>query len=135
LRIFSITDCQGTEALAFARNKRSSGPFVSGLTAQDGYNDLELTAAVLAVLHVDLESEALAQTKVYASNFVAKTLLSFTVVGKPVLRMTAFQVPEGVLTKVGMVVLTPSKLSTVPKLYRKPSFGTSAIGWIARKPA
>jgi hypothetical protein len=36
---------------------------------------------------------------------------------------------------VGMVVLTPSKLSTVPELYRKPSFGTAAIGQIARKPA
>lgn len=59
----------------------------------------------------------------------------FTVVGKPVLRMTAFQVPEGVLTMVGKVALTPCKLSTVPKLYGKPSFGTSAIGLIARKPA
>jgi len=49
--------------------------------------------------------------------------------------MTAFQVPEGVLTMVGMVVLTPSKLSTVPKPYRKPFFGTSAIGRITRKPA
>ena len=59
----------------------------------------------------------------------------FTVVGKPVLRMTAFQVPDGVLTMVGMVVLTPSELSTVPELYRKPFFGTSAISQIARKPA
>ena len=35
VRIFSMTGCQGTEALAFARHKRSSGPFVSGLTPQD----------------------------------------------------------------------------------------------------
>jgi hypothetical protein len=65
-----------------------------------------------------------------ASRFKRNVL---TVVGKPVLRITAFQVPEGVLTMVGMVMLTPSKLSTVPKLYRKPSFGTLAIARIARK--
>ncbi len=35
LRIFSITGRQGTEALAFAWRKRSSGPYASGLTPQD----------------------------------------------------------------------------------------------------
>jgi len=51
-----MTGRQGTEALAFARRKRSSGPFTSGLTPQDGRNDLELPgAAVRAVLHVDVE--------------------------------------------------------------------------------
>ena len=34
VRIFSITGCQGTEALALARHKRCSGPFESGLTAR-----------------------------------------------------------------------------------------------------
>jgi hypothetical protein len=55
MRIFSITGCQGTEALAFARRKRSSGPSTSGLTPQDGRNDLELAAAVRTMLQVELE--------------------------------------------------------------------------------
>jgi hypothetical protein len=58
VRIFSITGCQGTEALAFARHKRSSGPFVSGLTPQDGRNDLQFAAtAVGTVLHVDVKAQ------------------------------------------------------------------------------
>ena len=32
VRIFSITGCQGAEALAWSRHKRSSGPFDSGTT-------------------------------------------------------------------------------------------------------
>ena len=56
LRIgFLITGCQGTEALAFARRKRSSGAFTSGLTPQDRRHDLQLTTAVRVVLQVDLE--------------------------------------------------------------------------------
>ena len=55
-RIFSMTGRQGTEALAFARRKRSSGPFTSGLTPQDGRDDLQLPgAAVRAPLHVDVK--------------------------------------------------------------------------------
>ena len=50
-----MTSCQGTEALAFARRKRSSGPFTSGLTPQDRRDDLQLAAAVRAVLQVELE--------------------------------------------------------------------------------
>ena len=50
-----MTGRQGTEALAFARRKRSSGPFASGLTPQDRRDDLQLAAAVGAVFHVDLE--------------------------------------------------------------------------------
>jgi hypothetical protein len=76
VRISSITGGQGAEALAFARHKRSSGPFVSGLTPQDGRDDLQHTAAVRAVRQVDLESEASAQTNLYPSYVVAKTRLS-----------------------------------------------------------
>ena len=76
MRIFSITGCQGTEALAFARRKRSSGPFASGLTPQDRRDDLQLAAAVRAVLEVEVESEASAQTNLYSSYVVAKTRLS-----------------------------------------------------------
>jgi len=43
---------------------------------QDGGNDLELAAAVRAVLQVDLESEASAKTNLYSSYVVAKTRLS-----------------------------------------------------------
>ncbi len=50
-----MTGCQGTEALAFARRKRSSGPFTSGLTPQDRRDDLQLTAAVRALLQVEIE--------------------------------------------------------------------------------
>ena len=51
-----ITGRQDTEALAFARHKRSSGPFVSGLTPKDGRADLQFPgAAVGAALHVDVE--------------------------------------------------------------------------------
>ena len=71
-----MTGCQGTEALAFARRKRSSGPFTSGLTPQDRRDDLQLTAAVRAVLQVQLESEASAKTNLYSSYVVAKTRLS-----------------------------------------------------------
>ena len=49
-----MTGCQGTEALAFARRKRSSGPFASGLTPQDRRDDLQLAAAVRAVLQAQL---------------------------------------------------------------------------------
>lgn len=38
------------------------------------------------------------------------------VVGKPVLRMTAFQVPEGVFTMVAMGFERGSETDTVPKL-------------------
>lgn len=76
VRIFSITGCQGTEALALARRKRSSGPFTSGLTPQDRRDDLQLAAAVGAVFQVDLESEASAKANFYSSHAVAKTLLS-----------------------------------------------------------
>ena len=55
VRIFSITGCQGTEALAFARHQRSSGPLTSGDPPQVGRDDLALAAAVRAVRHVDLE--------------------------------------------------------------------------------
>jgi len=44
----------GTEALAFAKHKWSSGPFVSGLTPQDRRDDLQLAAAIRAMLHIDL---------------------------------------------------------------------------------
>ena len=46
MRIFSIPRRKGQEALAWSRNKRSSGPFLSGPTFQDRRNDLQLTAAV-----------------------------------------------------------------------------------------
>ena len=48
---------QGQEALAWSRHKRSSGPFVSGPTLQDRSDDLQLTAAVRAVLEVDLKAK------------------------------------------------------------------------------
>ncbi len=50
-----MTDCQGTEALAFARHERSPEPFVSGITSQDGRNDLELPAGAQGVLQVDID--------------------------------------------------------------------------------
>ena len=51
-----MTGRQVTQALAFARRKRSCGPFASRLTPQDGRDDLERAgAAVRAVLHVDVE--------------------------------------------------------------------------------
>jgi hypothetical protein len=50
VRIFSITGYQGTAALALARRKRFSGPFTSGLTPLDRRDDLQLAAAVRAVL-------------------------------------------------------------------------------------
>ena len=49
-RIFWITGRQGTEALAFARHKRSLGPFMSGLTPQDGCDDLELADATVRAI-------------------------------------------------------------------------------------
>ena len=77
LRVFSITGRQGMEALAFARRKRSAGPFAFGLIPQDGRDDLQFpAAAVRAVLHVDVESEASAKTNLYSSYVVAQTRLS-----------------------------------------------------------
>ena len=43
---------------------------------EDRHNDLELTAAVRAVLDVDLESETSAKTNLYSSYVAAKTRLS-----------------------------------------------------------
>ena len=43
---------------------------------EDRRNDLELTAAVRAVLDVDLESETSAKTNLYSSYVAAKTRLS-----------------------------------------------------------
>ena len=43
---------------------------------QDGRNDLQLGAAVRAVLQVEVESEASAQTNFYSSYVVAKTRMS-----------------------------------------------------------
>jgi len=70
MRISSITGCQGTEALAFARRKRSSGLSTSGLTPQDGRNDLEPAAAVRAMLQVELERTFLDAEKLPAIRFV-----------------------------------------------------------------
>ena len=49
---------------------------MSGLTPQDGRNDLELAAAVWAIRQVELESEASAKTDLYSSYVAAKTRLS-----------------------------------------------------------
>src|SRR5690606_8674791 len=60
-----------------------------------------------------------------ASRLVRKV---FAVVGHPVLRMTAFQVPEGVFTRLAMAVPLMRLLTTVLKLYRRTnrlSAGTS----------
>jgi hypothetical protein len=46
------------------------------------------------------------------------------VVGKPVLRITAFQVPESVLTMVGMSVLYLSDAEHCTDTVPKPIFGT-----------
>ena len=44
----------------------------------------------------------------------------FALVGHPVLRMTAFHVPEGVLIMVATVLpVQCSRFATVPRLYRK----------------
>jgi len=40
---------------------------------EDRCDDLQIAAAVLAALHVDLESEALAQTNLYSSYVAATT--------------------------------------------------------------
>ena len=71
-----MTGCQGTEALAFARRKRSSGPYTSGLIPQDRRDDIQLTTTVRAVLQVEIESEASVKTNLYSSYVVAKTRLS-----------------------------------------------------------
>ena len=71
-----MTGRQGTEALAFARRKRSSGPFASGLTPQDRRDDLQLATAVRAVLQVEFESEASAKTKASSANYFYKLKLT-----------------------------------------------------------
>src|SRR5690606_14219523 len=57
-----------------------------------------------------------------ASRLVRKVLVA---VGNPVLRTTAFQVPEGVFTRVAMVRSYAPSFSSVPKLYLS---GTQVIG-------
>ena len=67
-----------------------------------------------------------------ATRFRRKVL---PVVGRPVLRMTAFQVPEGFLTIVGMDLDQRLHPSTVPKSYRTRISGGSDDFQITRKPA